>query len=85
MLPKKFFLFEFTGTKDQWARDDPAFLVLLAVALFISSVLFAWAIHLSFTGFIAFFLWVVFVDCILSGIIIATILWLAFEMICVLL
>uniref|UniRef100_A0A914R7N0 Uncharacterized protein n=1 Tax=Panagrolaimus davidi TaxID=227884 RepID=A0A914R7N0_9BILA len=28
----------FTGTKDQWARDDPAFLVLLAVALSLSLV-----------------------------------------------
>ncbi|VDK76130.1 unnamed protein product [Litomosoides sigmodontis] len=62
-------------TKDQWARDDPAFLVLLLTALAISSILFAWTIHLSFIGFIAFFLWVIFVDCIGVGIIIATILW----------
>uniref|UniRef100_A0A915C2S9 Uncharacterized protein n=1 Tax=Parascaris univalens TaxID=6257 RepID=A0A915C2S9_PARUN len=62
-------------TKDQWARDDPAFLVLLAAALALSSVLFALAIHLSFTGFIAFFLWVVFIDCIGVGLVVATVLW----------
>ncbi|VBB29987.1 unnamed protein product [Acanthocheilonema viteae] len=62
-------------TKDQWARDDPAFLVLLLSALAISSILFAWTIQLSFIGFIAFFLWVVFIDCIGVGILIATILW----------
>ncbi|EFO21537.2 hypothetical protein LOAG_06952 [Loa loa] len=64
-------------TKDQWARDDPAFLVLLLTALAVSSILFAWTIQLSFIGFIAFFLWVVFIDCIGVGILIATILWFA--------
>ncbi|EJW70702.1 hypothetical protein WUBG_18388 [Wuchereria bancrofti] len=62
-------------TKDQWARDDPAFLVLLLAAIAVSSILFAWAIRLSFIGFIAFFLWAVFIDCISVGILIATILW----------
>ncbi|VDM12184.1 unnamed protein product [Wuchereria bancrofti] len=64
-------------TKDQWARDDPAFLVLLLAAIAVSSILFAWAIRLSFIGFIAFFLWAVFIDCISVGILIATILWFA--------
>ncbi|VDK76060.1 unnamed protein product [Onchocerca ochengi] len=64
-------------TKDQWARDDPAFLVLLMAALAISSILFAWSIQLSFIGFITFFLWVVFIDCIGVGIVIATVLWFA--------
>lgn len=63
-------------TKDQWARDDPAFLVLLAIALTISSVIFALVIGLSFGGFIKFILWVVFVDCIAAGLVIATVLWL---------
>uniref|UniRef100_A0AC34GV06 Uncharacterized protein n=1 Tax=Panagrolaimus sp. ES5 TaxID=591445 RepID=A0AC34GV06_9BILA len=62
-------------TKDQWARDDPAFLVLLAVALSLSSILFAVVLHLSFAGFIAFYFWAVFVDCILVGLVIATLLW----------
>uniref|UniRef100_A0AC34RPF9 Uncharacterized protein n=1 Tax=Panagrolaimus sp. JU765 TaxID=591449 RepID=A0AC34RPF9_9BILA len=62
-------------TKDQWARDDPAFLVLLAASLLLSSILFAFVLNLSFSGFIAFFLWAVCVDCLLVGITIATILW----------
>lgn len=62
-------------TKDQWARDDPAFLVLLAAALFLSSVLFAFVLNLSFSGFLAFFLWAVFVDCLIVGVFIATIVW----------
>lgn len=62
-------------TKDQWARDDPAFLVLLALSLALSSILFAVVMSLSFFGFIKFFLWVVFVDCIGVGLVIATILW----------
>uniref|UniRef100_A0AC35GE95 Uncharacterized protein n=1 Tax=Panagrolaimus sp. PS1159 TaxID=55785 RepID=A0AC35GE95_9BILA len=61
-------------TKDQWARDDPAFLVLLAVALSLSSILFAVVLHLSFAGFIAFYFWAVFVDCIFVGLVIATLL-----------
>ncbi|CAK5078226.1 unnamed protein product [Meloidogyne enterolobii] len=62
-------------TKDQWARDDPAFLVLLAFSLFGSSVLFAFALGLSISAFLTFFLWAVFVDCICVGLVIATILW----------
>lgn len=65
-------------TKDQWARDDPAFLVLLAATLALSSILFALVLKLSFGGFIAFFLWVIFVDCIGVGLVIATLLWLGF-------
>ena len=37
------------GTKDQWARDDPAFLVLLAVSLALSSILFAIVMSLNFS------------------------------------
>ncbi|KRZ12311.1 Protein unc-50 [Trichinella pseudospiralis] len=63
-------------TKDQWARDDPAFLVMLSAALFLSSVLYAVSLWLSFTGFIKFFLWVVFVDCIGTGILFGSAIWL---------
>jgi len=63
------------GTKDQWARDDPAFLLLLAASLAGSSVLFALALNLSFGGFVAFFLWAVFIDCIGVGMLVATLLW----------
>jgi len=62
-------------TKDQWARDDPAFLLLLALSLAGSSVLFALTLGLSLAQFIAFFLWAVFIDCIGVGILVATIIW----------
>ena len=61
-------------TKNQWARDDPAFLVLLAAFLCISSIGFALSLGLTFLGFLEFILWVVFVDAIGVGFIIATIL-----------
>ncbi|TKR78153.1 hypothetical protein L596_019008 [Steinernema carpocapsae] len=61
--------------KDQWARDDPAFLVLIGAALAITSVIFALILNLSFGAFISCTLWVVFVDCIGVGILVATTLW----------
>ncbi|CEF67771.1 Protein unc-50 homolog [Strongyloides ratti] len=62
-------------SKDQWARDDPAFLVLLAVSLAISSVFFSIILNLGFGGFVLFFLWAVFIDCIFVGICVATVNW----------
>lgn len=61
--------------KNQYARDDPAFLVLLWGFLCVSSILCGIAFGLSFSGVIGFLLWVVFVDCIATGCIIASILW----------
>lgn len=62
-------------TKNQWARDDPAFLVLLSICLCVSSIGFALVLKLGFSGFVYFLLWTVFVDCIGSGIVISTCLW----------
>lgn len=62
-------------TKAQFARDDPAFLVLLAGWLVISSVGFAIVLGIGVISFIKFLLYVIFVDCIGVGILIATILW----------
>eukprot|EP00035_Acanthoeca_spectabilis_P022790 m.445793 g.445793 ORF g.445793 m.445793 type:complete len:248 (+) comp19277_c0_seq1:95-838(+) len=61
--------------KNQYARDDPAFLVLLAVFLCISSVMVAIVFGLSFGSFVALLLWIVFVDCIAIGAVIASTLW----------
>lgn len=61
--------------KNQYARDDPAFVVLLAAFLCVSSVMVSVVFGLSFFEFIAFLLWVVFVDCIGSGCVLATIGW----------
>jgi len=62
-------------TKSQLARDDPAFLVLLAAWLLISSAGFSLSLGIHFWGFIKFLLYVVFVDLIAVGMVIATGLW----------
>ncbi|KAK2188405.1 hypothetical protein NP493_133g03032 [Ridgeia piscesae] len=62
-------------TKDQWARDDPAFLVLLSFWLCVSSIGFAFVLRLTIIAFIKFLFWVIFVDCIGVGILIATLFW----------
>lgn len=61
--------------KNQYARDDPAFVVLLAAFLLASSVVYALVFGLSFSAFVVFFLWVVCVDLIGTGCVIATLLW----------
>ncbi|CAL8089960.1 unnamed protein product [Orchesella dallaii] len=62
-------------TKAQFARDDPAFLVLLGVFLLVSSAGFGLVLRMSFLEFFLLFLYIVFVDCILVGVIIATMVW----------
>lgn len=62
-------------TKSQFARDDPAFLVLLSVWLFLSSVCFALAMGLNWIKLTLFVLFVVFVDFIGAGIVVSTIFW----------
>ncbi|GJQ68150.1 hypothetical protein Trydic_g10725 [Trypoxylus dichotomus] len=62
-------------TKSQFARDDPAFLVLLSFWLLFTSIGFAIVLDLTFFRFIIFLLYVIFVDCIGAGLLIATIFW----------
>ncbi|CAH2095593.1 unnamed protein product [Euphydryas editha] len=62
-------------TKSQFARDDPAFLVLLSVWLFLSSICFALVMGLNWGQVAIFVLFVVFVDFIGAGIIVSTIFW----------
>ena len=80
-------------TKAQFARDDPAFLVLLAAWLIISSVRhifreihfnfsnfvlqagFSLVLGIHFWGFLKFLLYVIFVDMVGVGLVIATALW----------
>lgn len=66
-------------TKSQFARDDPAFLVLFACWLCVSSIGFAIVLGLGFFSFIKFLLYVVFIDCIGMGILVASVFWYAFE------
>ncbi|XP_050517115.1 protein unc-50 homolog [Diabrotica virgifera virgifera] len=61
--------------KSQYARDDPAFLVLFAGALSITTIAFSIVLQLSFFQFIQNLLFVIFVDCIGVGVVIATFLW----------
>lgn len=62
-------------TKNQFARDDPAFLVLLSVWLLVSATGLSLVLHLHMLGFFKFLLWIVFIDCILVGIIVASLFW----------
>ncbi|XP_061419879.1 LOW QUALITY PROTEIN: protein unc-50 homolog [Lethenteron reissneri] len=63
-------------TKDQWARDDPAFLVLLSVWLCVSTLGFGFVLSMSFLNTLKLLLWVVFIDCIGVGLLISTLMWL---------
>ncbi|CAF1618680.1 unnamed protein product [Rotaria magnacalcarata] len=62
-------------TKNQWARDDPAFLVLLMVFLVVSSIIIGVVLGMGFFGIVKLVLWVVLVDCVLVGLLISTIYW----------
>ena len=61
-------------TKRQWARDDPAFLVLFSGWLFVASIIFSVALALTFFEFVKLLIWVIFIDCIGFGLLVAGIL-----------
>lgn len=61
--------------KSQYARDDPAFLILFAGALFFTSIGFSISLGYSFLQFIKFLVVEIFIDCIGIGVVIATALW----------
>ncbi|KAJ8087550.1 hypothetical protein PM082_006381 [Marasmius tenuissimus] len=62
-------------TKNQWARDDPAILVLIGACLGVAAI--AWSLVYSFTFFEAFELIILMItrDFLLSGIVVATVIW----------
>jgi len=63
-------------TKNQWARDDPAFVAILMFFLAVASVAYAFAFHVTaFVGIMRLMFWSVFVDFISVGVIVATIGW----------
>ncbi|KJE97468.1 hypothetical protein CAOG_07323 [Capsaspora owczarzaki ATCC 30864] len=62
-------------TKNQWARDDPAFMVVLITVILISAICFSLRFSLGVGGFFKFFLWSVFVDFLGTGLVIATCCW----------
>ena len=60
-------------TKNQWARDDPAFMVVLTI--FVAVAAFAYAIafqHVNFWGYLWAVLYSVIVDWLLMGFAIAS-------------
>ena len=61
--------------KDQFARDDPAFLVVLSGLLCLTSICFGLVMGLKFYDTLKLLSWVVIFDCIGSGLCIATALW----------
>ena len=63
-------------TKNQFARDDPAFLVLLGICFIISATGLSLVLRLPFVSFIKFLFWVVFVDCFGVGLLVASAFWL---------
>ncbi|XP_060519764.1 protein unc-50 homolog [Cylas formicarius] len=63
------------NSKSQYARDDPAFLILFSCALALTSVGFAVVLGLGFLQFLKFLMLVIFVDCVGLGVLIATLLW----------
>lgn len=62
-------------TKAQFARDDPAFVVLLCFWLCITSAGFAVVLKLGVGSFLRFLVYTVCVDTLLMGVLVATILW----------
>ncbi|XP_066589700.1 protein unc-50 homolog [Prorops nasuta] len=62
-------------TKSQFARDDPAFFVLLTCWLFVSSIVISIVLGLTFVDFLKHTLYMIFVDYIAAGLIVASVLW----------
>ncbi|KAI8380733.1 UNC-50 [Blakeslea trispora] len=62
-------------TKNQWARDDPAFLVLLACLLCVSAVAWGLVFGLGIVGILRAMLFMILVDFVLVGSLVATFTW----------
>lgn len=62
-------------TKAQYARDDPAFLVCLSAVLIITTAGFSLTLGIHFLGFIKLLLYVILVDLVGVGVVVATGLW----------
>jgi len=62
-------------TKNTWARDDPAILILIAACLFVSAVVWSIAYKFNPIKAIGLALLMIFRDYLLVGVIVATVLW----------
>lgn len=62
--------------KDQWARDDPAFIVILAFFMLIAGLAYALAFSsFNILNILKLLLWMVGVDFVFVGILIASVTW----------
>jgi len=62
-------------TKNQWARDDPAFVAVTILLLIISSVAYGVALQLPFLGVLELICWVVFVKFLGVGLLVSLVNW----------
>ncbi|KAG9066153.1 Protein unc-50 [Linnemannia hyalina] len=62
-------------TKNQWARDDPAFMVILSGLLGCSAVVWGLVYGHGMIGILRMSLYMVFVDFVVIGVIVATVCW----------
>ncbi|TFK70823.1 UNC-50-like protein [Pluteus cervinus] len=62
-------------TKNTWARDDPAILVLLAGCLTVSAMVWSIVYHFGLSKFIEVAFMMILRDFFLSGILISTLIW----------
>mmetsp|Transcript_19998 Transcript_19998/g.37126 ORF Transcript_19998/g.37126 Transcript_19998/m.37126 type:complete len:228 (+) Transcript_19998:527-1210(+) len=60
-------------TKNQWARDDPAFIVILAAGLIVSSLAYSIAFRAGFVGFFLSSVWTILVELLACGAVCASV------------
>ncbi|KAF9093426.1 Protein unc-50 [Mortierella sp. AM989] len=62
-------------TKNQWARDDPAFMVILSGLLGFSAIAWGLVYGHGMMGILKMVLYMVFVDFVVIGVVVATVCW----------
>ncbi|KAF9350956.1 Protein unc-50 [Mortierella sp. AD094] len=62
-------------TKNQWARDDPAFMVILSGLLGFSAIAWGLVYGHGMMGILRMVLYMVFVDFVVIGVVVATVCW----------
>jgi hypothetical protein len=76
--PKKVFrsIYYQKQTKNQWSRDDPAFVVLLSLCLSISAIAYGLAFSVfTISGLIKTVFYMIIIEFLITGIVIASICW----------
>ena len=68
------FVFQ-TETRESWSRDDPAFLVCICAFLLASTLGYSLFLRLGIGGFFLALMMTEFLDCIVSGLVVATAMW----------